>query len=698
MSGEIPRRSAHDDNRLDERARSAAEHFVTGERAFHLGGLPTEQPHPYTEDLSEYAESDPPLGVAAVLSVDSDIVPVARRAVLSSGFDELVGELARVAAGESASDPGTRFSAGSRARDSRDEASPERDSGDEASPERVSGDEASPERVSRDMPGPERNSRQPRICFSGCGSTGRLAVQLEAMWREYFDGASGMSGECTSLADCACSIMTGGDRALIRAVEGFEDFQAFGARQVADLGLDAGDVLVAISEGGETSSVIGTAEEALRRKCRVYFIYNNPTRILTDTVERSRRLIENPGVTTLDLFTGPMALTGSTRMQATTIEMLVVGAAIEEAFEIAFGDSCRAPRDNSAVTGNPAGDATGSAEADPRGYRGRLQRVDSFARLLMSLRSDENTRAIAALAQREAELYRHGGRMTYFATEYLLDIFSDTTERSPTFMIPPFRAPRDTKSPVSWAFAKDPLRSTREAWRHMLRRPCRGIAWGSEEYRQMGAPQHLVDSPPQLDSREIESYAIGNEGDPTRGECLESMALWVDVEGSLLDCGVWPAEPGARPERFTSHALLTLRSAGTNASPGVKADDRREDEYGNRVTGSHVRYIVVADIAPSSIRLFHHLATKLLFNTFSTVTMALLGRISGNWMIQLDPTNKKLIDRGTRIIADLTGLDYATACFELHRSMLARGAALESDTPTDESPVAAALRSILERD
>ena len=48
-----------------------------------------------------------------------------------------------------------------------------------------------------------------------------------------------------------------------------------------------------------------------------------------------------------------------------------------------------------------------------------------------------------------------------------------------------------------------------------------------------------------------------------------------------------------------------------------------------------------------------HLLVKLTMNTVSTGTMAKMGRVWGNWMIQVLPTNKKLIDRSTRIIQNI---------------------------------------------
>jgi len=52
---------------------------------------------------------------------------------------------------------------------------------------------------------------------------------------------------------------------------------------------------------------------------------------------------------------------------------------------------------------------------------------------------------------------------------------------------------------------------------------------------------------------------------------------------------------------------------------------------------------------------------KLLLNTLSTCTMVRLGRVMGNYMIWVVPSNLKLIDRSTRYIQKLTGLDYAKA-------------------------------------
>jgi N-acetylmuramic acid 6-phosphate etherase len=52
---------------------------------------------------------------------------------------------------------------------------------------------------------------------------------------------------------------------------------------------------------------------------------------------------------------------------------------------------------------------------------------------------------------------------------------------------------------------------------------------------------------------------------------------------------------------------------------------------------------------------------KLFLNALSTCTMVRLGRVMGNFMIWVVPSNLKLIDRSTRYIQKLTGLDYTAA-------------------------------------
>lgn len=435
-----------------------------------------------------------------------------------------------------------------------------------------------------------------RIVFSGCGATGRLSILLESMWREFFAARPG-----DSRADSVASIMTGGDYALIRSVEFFEDYQSFGRRQVADLEMGEKDMLVAITEGGETSSVIGTVKEAVERGSAVFLLFNNPAALLRERLVRCREVIDDPAVTVLDLCCGPMAVAGSTRMQATTCEQLVGGALLE---------TILAERNQEL----PA----------PENF------ADSFERVLDHLESADSVAAIAGEIDFEAETYSRHGKVTYFANAYLLDLFTDTTERSPTFMLPPFRRKDDPAAVPSWAFVKNPCYSTRETWRHMLRRAPRCLEWPPADYITMGAQEKIVAAPPRISVEDLYQMEVGNEPAPERYTGKDDAAVLVLFPGASGNPELSAAfETASAP--YPVRRTLELRSGATDSPLG----------------------------------LMHHMAVKLALNTISTGTMVKLGRVAGNWMSYVDISNKKLVDRAIRLISELGKLPYEEACYAL---------------------------------
>ena len=72
-------------------------------------------------------------------------------------------------------------------------------------------------------------------------------------------------------------------------------------------------------------------------------------------------------------------------------------------------------------------------------------------------------------------------------------------------------------------------------------------------------------------------------------------------------------------------------------------------------------YALVAVTGPEfitgSTRLNAGTATKLLLNMITTVTMVQLGHVRGSQMVDMRPSNKKLVERGVRMIIEATGLD-----------------------------------------
>lgn len=74
---------------------------------------------------------------------------------------------------------------------------------------------------------------------------------------------------------------------------------------------------------------------------------------------------------------------------------------------------------------------------------------------------------------------------------------------------------------------------------------------------------------------------------------------------------------------------------------------------------------ICAEVGPEvvmgSTRMKSGTAQKLILNMITTTAMIRLGKIYENMMIDLQMTNKKLVERAKRIVMTITGVDYATA-------------------------------------
>lgn len=74
-----------------------------------------------------------------------------------------------------------------------------------------------------------------------------------------------------------------------------------------------------------------------------------------------------------------------------------------------------------------------------------------------------------------------------------------------------------------------------------------------------------------------------------------------------------------------------------------------------------IEALVGPEFVTGSTRLKSGTAQKLICNMITTTTMIQLGRVKGNRMVNMQLTNKKLVDRGTRMLVDELGLDYQQA-------------------------------------
>ena len=71
--------------------------------------------------------------------------------------------------------------------------------------------------------------------------------------------------------------------------------------------------------------------------------------------------------------------------------------------------------------------------------------------------------------------------------------------------------------------------------------------------------------------------------------------------------------------------------------------------------------VVGPEFVTGSTRMKAGTAQKMVLNMITTTLMIKLGRIKGNKMIDMQLTNKKLVDRGSKMIMEETGIEYEKA-------------------------------------
>ena len=452
----------------------AARDFVENEKQFHLGAIPTEQSNPLTRGLSAKIRRSTQEGVKTILAADQYIPSVAKTCFETDAFRKLTADIRRCM------------------------------------------------------------EEGHRVILSSVGASGRMALQLDSTWRKFWQDLIVRlpvhAQEFTALSLVTDSFMTGGDRACVRSVENFEDYQTFGAQQTIDSGIEKGDVLVVLAECGLSSSTIGSAVQGDEMGIATYYLYYNPKDILCEHLERARKVFSHTGITFIPMFAGNMAVAGSTRMQVTTIELLIMGAALEIAAGGYLQDHLTAQELETVGVGVLA----------PEKY------AEMFEDCVRQLSCGEALSGMAKAVEFEAETYTKGGLVTYITHDYLQDILTDTTERQPTFTLPPFRRTDDHTSPLSWAYAKDPLYPAEVAWQHIIRRPLKGLDWTREDYIRMGADPSIVAHPPEVGSDQLSYYDLGWSDDATRYSQHPAQLVLVDIDGlsAKNGCVDWytPAE------------------------------------------------------------------------------------------------------------------------------------------------------------
>ncbi len=278
-----------------------------------------------------------------------------------------------------------------------------------------------------------------RIFLCGCGATGRLSISLEVFCR------TGLVE--SKYKDRFIGFMAGGDTALIKSIERFEDIPEYGKDQLLELDFSSNDLLISSSEGGETPFVIGATEAAVQHSDRrPWFLYCNPDSILIKNADRSKKIIKNNSIQKLNLSVGAMGISGSTRMQASSVLMASIGWAIKH------GD-------------------------DAKSIQSRIQFIRNYL--------DTNDFSfLTDFIEQESNEYRNERYISYQSKTCAVTVLTDTTERAPTFSLSPFENSRSKNDPAGWCYLVQAHETKSEAaWFDLLKRKPRCLEWkGISQY------------------------------------------------------------------------------------------------------------------------------------------------------------------------------------------------------------------------
>jgi len=131
-------------------------------------------------------------------------------------------------------------------------------------------------------------------------------------------------------------------------------------------------------------------------------------------------------------------------------------------------------------------------------------------------------------------------------------------------------------------------------------------------------------------------------------DLLEHNITSNDIVVGIAASGTTPYVLGAL-ETAKSHGILT---GGISCNP---------DSPLSKLADVAITPVVGPEFVTGSTRMKSGTAQKLVLNMLSTAIMIRLGRVRGNRMVDMQLTNEKLVDRGTNMIMEATGLDEQTS-------------------------------------
>jgi N-acetylmuramic acid 6-phosphate (MurNAc-6-P) etherase len=406
-----------------------------------------------------------------------------------------------------------------------------------------------------------------RIIFVGSGSSGRAGIVLS----QAFAGVLEQLKATEQYGGRVLGKIAGGARTMVKAKENFEDNEDSGVALIESLTITEKDVVIPVSASGSAAFNVGVAKESRKRGAQVHYFFNS------DVIAPGlQTLIDEYGVQPLQYWSGPQAIKGSTRLQASNLFLLCMGSVLENVLI-----------DLKLVQKEPVDMVARLLEAQQRlkeqlpGIRDRVERL-----------------AVNFLAP-DSQFYvpkSQTGSLTYVTRQaFFPTVLMDTTEIPPTYSERPY-VQASEQGPDAGIRAYVLGKSNKEAWKGMVP----GIS----------------------------------------AEDLEEANNFIIASGEPSGCGGFLTRP-LGPRNNLLYILETAEQETKMRETLSKEDDARVDCW-------------VLDAPDTTcLQIFKLYALKTSLNLISNGLMIKGNKILGNKMIDVVPSNKKLVVRTLNLIKDI---------------------------------------------
>jgi N-acetylmuramic acid 6-phosphate etherase len=438
-----------------------------------------------------------------------------------------------------------------------------------------------------------------RVFLIGSGSSGRVAIDIAAKCTLAFP----------EIKQQIRGMIAGGDSALIRAKEGFEDSESDGKKALEEYKLGTKDTVILISASGSASFNVGCGQFSADQGATVLYFYNS--KVVPTKTENLFNRNKNP-VIPLCIDIGPQAIAGSTRLQGASLAEAGLGAFLTSALYLNRGDEDLARKYPHEIASK--------LRDGILLIRKQVNSLEKFVSQEKEIFSDPHSNF------RQLKDLSNQGYVTFIALDdSMREVLIDSTETSPTFSTNPIR--RESESHKKRAEFQAYLvkkNDNREAWKAVL---------GREIYQE--------------DLQDTDAFLLSSKADG-----LNSYQNRPLGQGNFL-IGVAKLKEFQQPPQEIMYPLEQAKKQGAQAGLLLICRGKLSKEQVDELRDFQNTLFIIENIPYEPIGLVETIILKQALNLISNGSMILMNKIHGNQMIDVRASNKKLIDRCIRLIKEI---------------------------------------------